>query len=96
MSRSRKSKLDAVQSVPQTPNWIVDALAAAPPILTIKEAAALTRISDRQLRRLVATGQLAALKTSATGPGRVLFARAEIGRFLQSMADAQLQVSGAA
>jgi excisionase family DNA binding protein len=96
MSSSRKSKPVAVQSVPPTPDWIVDALTAAPPILTIREAAALTRVSDRQLRRFIVAGQIAALKTSASGPGRVLFARAEIGRFLQSMADAQLQTMGAA
>jgi excisionase family DNA binding protein len=64
---------------------IQDAMQGLPPILRLAEVAALTRTSVRTLQRHIASGRLRTLKAVEEGPSRVLVARAEVGRFLESM-----------
>lgn len=68
------------------PAWLEDVLKDAPPILTITEAAKLTRLSTRTLRRFASTGRLSVLK-AAGGSARVLVARAAVAELLRGMAD---------
>jgi excisionase family DNA binding protein len=60
--------------------------AASPPRgperLTIGEAARELRCSERQVRRLLATGRLRATKLAMGGSSRALIARAELDRLL--------------
>lgn len=91
MSRSKATTANAQVIMPQPaasatlPDWVVDVLRDVPPILRIGEVVALVRMSDRQLRRYVAEGRLHAMRSTDCGGARLLFARAEVGRFLESM-----------
>jgi hypothetical protein len=74
-----------------TPEWLADALRDAPPILTIEEVSALTRLDPRSIRRFVAAGRIKTTLRSTVGTGptggsaRLLFPRAEVGRFLTTL-----------
>lgn len=74
-------------STAKLPAWVADCLRDCPPIVTIQEAAELTRLSARTIRRAHAAGRLVALK-STVGPGsaRLMFPRAELARLLVGMA----------
>ena len=67
------------------PEWVTDALREAPPILTKREVSTLVRLSGRQISRLMASGKLIPLRTTDAGSSRVLFARGEVARFLESI-----------
>lgn len=54
-----------------------------PARLTLKEAADMMRCSQRNVRRLLATGRLRSAKLSTGGSSRVLIARSDIERLLQ-------------
>ncbi len=85
MSTSKSKSVASVVVSPVEP-WLADVLANVRPISTIEEASALLRISTRNLRRLISLGRLHPLKVAEGGASRVLFARAELGRFLETMA----------
>lgn len=68
------------------PAWLEDVLRDAPPILTITEACALTRMSPRTLRRYAAAGRVRTLR-AGDGACRLLFPRAAVGELLRGMAD---------
>jgi excisionase family DNA binding protein len=50
-------------------------LADAPHLLRVPEAAEILRCSDRQIRRLIATGRLRAARIAPAGSSRVLIPR---------------------
>ncbi len=76
-----------VTNTPELAAWVREALEGLPAIVTIAEAARVLRMSGRNVRRLIAVGRIQSLKV-CTGPGagRVLFARSEVARFLESLA----------
>lgn len=68
----------------RTAAWLADVLRDAPPILTIGEAAALTRMSERTLRRYAACGRVRTLR-AGDGACRLLFPRAAVAELLAGM-----------
>jgi excisionase family DNA binding protein len=81
-------KAAPTRRAPPYPDWIADAVASLPPIARIEEVAAVIRMSRHTILRLIARGQLRAVKgASASGPARVLIPRAEVARYLQSLED---------
>ena len=77
-------------SAPVVPNpdWVEEALADAPPLLTVPEAAKLLRMSVRSFYRLVSTGRLKAFRAADAGSSRHLVPRSEVGRYLRTLAGA--------
>jgi excisionase family DNA binding protein len=53
-------------------------------LVTIKEARALLRCSDRQIRRLVATGEIGSVRNVRSGSSRVLIPRESLRAFLDA------------
>jgi hypothetical protein len=74
-----------VRSPSPAPAWVTDAIAGLPPIARIEEVAGLIRMCPRQIRRLIKSGQLRAVRGRETGPARLLIPRVEVGRYLQSL-----------
>lgn len=68
-----------------TPDWVADAVATLPALVTTEEAAGTLRISRRTLARYQASGRLRGVRTDECGSGKVLFPRREIERFLCSL-----------
>lgn len=57
-----------------------------PALATANEAAKVLRMSGRNLRRMIVAGRISALRARESGSSRVLVPRAEIGRYLRSLA----------
>ena len=53
-----------------------------PPLLTLREAAQLLRVSTKTISRWIAEGRLRSGRSAHGGSGRVLIARTEVQRFL--------------
>jgi excisionase family DNA binding protein len=70
-------------------DWIQDIVGDLPRLATVTETAKTLRMSARNVRRLVARGQLAVVRTGVGGSSRVLVARAEIARFLLALEGAR-------
>jgi excisionase family DNA binding protein len=66
-------------------DWISDVVRDLKPIATIEESAAALRRSTRSVRRLVASGQLDAVRTAEAGSSRVLIPRRAIEKFLRGV-----------
>lgn len=66
-------------------DWIADAVGTLAPLATVAETCAVLRTSTRNLRRMIATGRLKALRARESGSSRVLVPRVEIERFLRSL-----------
>jgi hypothetical protein len=60
--------------------------ASLPALATAGEAAHALRMSPRNLRRLIVAGRIGAMRERESGSSRVLVPRAEIGRYLRSLA----------
>ena len=67
-------------------DWISEAVAALKPLATLNEASAVLRTSPRNLRRLIASGRIQSLRATDTGSSRVLIPRAEVARYLRTIA----------
>jgi excisionase family DNA binding protein len=67
-------------------DWISETVSTLAPICTAAEAAAVLRTTTRNLRRMVARGRINAVRACDGGSSRVLIPRAEIGRYLRSLA----------
>jgi len=65
---------------------IAEVVAGLEPLVTMSELSKALRRSTRQLRRDVGEGRLFALRTATRGSGRLLFPKAEVIRFLESLA----------
>ncbi|NRA34569.1 MAG: helix-turn-helix domain-containing protein [Polyangiaceae bacterium] len=65
--------------------WIDEALRDVPPLSTTLEAMSLLRTSRRNLYRMVARGKIRALRPERSGSSRLLFAKAELARFLRTL-----------
>lgn len=70
----------------EPPAWVVDATRDLPPLLRLKEVCAALRVHDRTVRRLIKSGRLHALKYGEAGSSRIIVPRAEIARYLLSLA----------
>jgi excisionase family DNA binding protein len=88
-SRS-KSKLSVSPIAAAAPAWVTDATAHLPPLLRINEVGAALRTHVRTVRRLIAAGRIRALRSREAGSSRVLVPRAEVARYLQSLAGGAL------
>jgi excisionase family DNA binding protein len=66
-------------------DWIADAVGALKPLATVNEACDVLRTSSRNLRRMIATGRLKALRARESGSSRVLIPRVEIESYLRSL-----------
>lgn len=66
-------------------DWIDDAIAALPVILTAAEAMTLLRTSKRNLYRLVASGKLRAVRPTEAGSSRLLIPRASVESYLRRL-----------
>lgn len=77
---------DALTPQPNQPRAAVSpATAPIAELLTIAETARMLRMSDRNLRRLIARGRIKAMRARQTGSSRVLIPREEIERYLRSL-----------
>lgn len=66
-------------------DWIEDALAALPPLVTVAEAMTVLRTSRRNVYRLTATGRVKALRDQPAGSSRLLIPRSELARYLRAL-----------
>jgi excisionase family DNA binding protein len=66
-------------------DWIADAVSALRPLATVNETCAVLRTSTRNLRRMIATGRLRAVRSRVGGSSRVLVPRVEIETYLRSL-----------
>ncbi len=81
MTRTQKAP-----PTPTLPAWLDDIARELPPVSTLAEAARVTRISTRTLKRHIAAKRLAQIKTGGSRSSRVLVARASLLGLLQSLA----------
>jgi excisionase family DNA binding protein len=72
---------------------VEDLVAGLPPLVSIAEAAKHVRQSPRTIRSWIAQGRSAVVKTTASGSGRVLIPRVELGRFLLSRVQLGVQLN---
>jgi excisionase family DNA binding protein len=84
MSKSRKGAV-APEHTP-LPVWLADIEKDLRPVMSIKEAADVSHISTRTLRRHIAAGRLTQLKTGDGQVSRVLIPRGALIELLQSLA----------
>lgn len=70
------------------PGWVHAALAGLPALVKEADVAKLLSVDQRTLRHWRADGRFKAVRTSPGGSGRVLVAKAEVGRLLASLAGA--------
>lgn len=70
----------------KAPDWVDEALATAPPLLTVLEAAVLLRMSRRQFYRLLSVGRIKAFRSTESGSSRNLVPKTEIARYLRTLA----------
>jgi excisionase family DNA binding protein len=70
------------------PSAVADACSGLPPLMLLREVTAFLRIHERTARRLIAQGRIKALRSREAGSSRVLVARAEVARYLESLAGA--------
>jgi excisionase family DNA binding protein len=75
--------------MPTPIDWIADATRDLQPLTTLPECAKTLRMSERNLRRLIAAGRIAAVKSSEGGSSRVLVPRTEVAKFLARCAGVQ-------
>lgn len=68
------------------PDWVDEALASTPPLLTVLEAVVLLRMSRRHFYRLLAAGRIKAFRASESGSSRHLVPKTEIARYLRTLA----------
>lgn len=66
-------------------DWVSAAAAELPALATIDEAASQLRMSTRNLRRKIASGEIRALRARESGSSRVLLPAAEIERYLRRL-----------
>jgi excisionase family DNA binding protein len=69
----------------ERPAWVTEAVAELPAIARIEEVAGVIRMCPRTIRRLIASGQLTAIRGRESGAARVLIPRAEVARYLASL-----------
>jgi excisionase family DNA binding protein len=69
-----------------TADWIADCIGALKPLVTVKETCSVLRTSERNLRRMIATGRITALRARESGSSRVLVPRTAIESYLRSLA----------
>lgn len=74
-------------------DWIDEALAGLPPILTVSEAMRVLRSSSRNLRRMVGDGRIQGLRSVDAGSSRVLIPRVSVERYLRALAGEQQPVT---
>jgi excisionase family DNA binding protein len=67
--------------------WVEQILEGLPPLLDLKETAAVLRCSTRSVRRRVEDGRLRALRTAEGGSGRLLVPKSELKRLLSTMVE---------
>ncbi len=66
-------------------DWVDEALAALPTIVTVKETLATLRLSRRTFYRLVAKGAIKTARPRETGTSPHLVPRPELARYLRSL-----------
>ena len=66
-------------------DWIDEATAGMPALVTANEAALLLRTSPRNVRRMVADGRITGVRARETGSSRLLVPSSEIGRYLRGL-----------
>jgi excisionase family DNA binding protein len=66
-------------------DWISETVQTLAPLATAKEAAAVLRMSQRQLRRLIIADRIPAIRGRESGSSRVLVPRASIEKYLRSL-----------
>ena len=66
-------------------DWVDEAVAELPSIVTVSEAIAVLRCSRRHLYRHVSRGRIHAVRPEDSGSSRLLIPRREIARFLRSL-----------
>lgn len=66
-------------------NWVDDAVASLPPLVTVEELVTLLRTSRRQIYRLISDGRLSAVKQSEGGSSRNLVPRPAVAKYLHSL-----------
>jgi excisionase family DNA binding protein len=67
------------------PEWVADACRDLPPLMKLEEVSITLRAHARTVRRLIAAGRLKAIRSRVAGSSRVLVARAEVARYLESL-----------
>jgi excisionase family DNA binding protein len=70
----------------EKPAWISETLAGMPAILTLQEAAKALRQSTRNVRREIERNLIQPIRCE--GKSRIRIPRAELGRYLQTLAGA--------
>ncbi len=75
------------QETVKTPNWIVEALAGLPPILTTDEVCRVLRCTRRHLYRMQASGLIPGVRAKESGSSRVLVPRSSLEGYLRSLGD---------
>ncbi len=73
------------QAATRALDWIDEAIADLPPILTVKEACSVLRTCNRNLRRMISAGRLHAVRPVESGSSRLLIPRASVERYLRSL-----------
>jgi excisionase family DNA binding protein len=82
----RPKRLSAVPALrPQIGDWISDALAAVPAIVTADEAMSVLRMSRRNFYRLTSRGVIRAHRAREAGSSRLLIPRSELERYLRGL-----------
>jgi excisionase family DNA binding protein len=77
---------EAARSLSGLPDWVLDCTSDLPGLLLIPEAANALRMHPRTIRRMIRAGVLRAVRATESGSARVLIPRAEIQRYLASLA----------
>jgi excisionase family DNA binding protein len=70
---------------PELPQWIEDAIAALPALVTTDEAASALRMSKRTLARNLADGRIKSVRHGEGGAARRLIPRGALAAYLRSL-----------
>ena len=66
-------------------DWISEAIAALPPIVTTDEAISVLRTTRRNLYRKIASGHLHAVRSAEGGSARLLIPRSSLEKYLRRL-----------
>lgn len=67
------------------PPWALEAVKGLPPLVPEETFAEFMHVGARTARRWRAAGKIKAIRTSADGGGRILYAREAVAQFLASL-----------
>ncbi len=82
-STTKKTESKRSSAIAQHPQWVLDAVAELPAVLTKDEVAALLRVSTRTICRYAAVGQLTGFHlANGGGANRLMITRASVADLL--------------